>query len=371
VNRDQLDQDLEGVSASEAVGRILRKFWQPVARVVDITPQRVHHQRILGEDLVLFRDHSGAIAVLADRCPHRGVRLSVGEHVDGQVQCLYHGWRFDEAGRCTSAPDEKELFSQKVSVRAYLSREYLGLVFVWLGLGDPSEFQSHLEFEGADTHFAYIPDTWPCSFYLRLENTCDFSHIRWAHRGSGLSKHVPPNEGPEIEPTNDGFVMQLANGIAKAAPKVRFVFPNILKYEQPLDDTMGWLPHVTYRVPVDGHACISFVVAAIPQTALKLPVVGAASKPSVRGAQSEICRIGEDVLNGVRALSELNGHPHLTEIEDYVCCVGQGRAIDRPKYILGRQDKGIGMLRALWADAIGIERDRARGNKLDGVTGDA
>ena len=83
----------------------LRNRWYMLGTsdIVGATPV---HVRALGEDLVLWRDGSGAPRLMSDYCPHRGARLSIGDVVDGQLQCWYHHWRFDSTGQCTMVPSQ-------------------------------------------------------------------------------------------------------------------------------------------------------------------------------------------------------------------------------------------------------------------------
>jgi len=108
--------------------------WYVVARADEVTDKPVG--RVLwGEAIVLFRDREGRIQAVEDRCPHRQVRLSAGEVVDGQLECIYHGWRFNAAGDCTHVPYLET--SQKLptcTLRTYPVRELDG--FIWLYPGD-------------------------------------------------------------------------------------------------------------------------------------------------------------------------------------------------------------------------------------------
>ena len=93
-------------------GAVLRSYWQPVALVDEFDPaldprmaQRpLKAVRILGQDLVLFRDAQGAVHAWEDRCPHRGTRFSIGRIHEGKVVCAYHAWEFQPSGQCTFIP---------------------------------------------------------------------------------------------------------------------------------------------------------------------------------------------------------------------------------------------------------------------------
>ena len=89
------------------MGRVLRRYWHPCALSRDLpnpdcTPVRV---KILGEDLVAFRDAEGRVGLIGERCPHRGASLYYGLNRDG-LMCIYHGWKFDADGRCVDMPSD-------------------------------------------------------------------------------------------------------------------------------------------------------------------------------------------------------------------------------------------------------------------------
>jgi nitrite reductase/ring-hydroxylating ferredoxin subunit len=115
-------------------GELLRRFWQPVGLSAELTdlPRAV---RILGEDLVLFRDGQGRVGLLDAHCAHRGTSLYYGRIEPEGIRCCYHGWLFDAEGRCLDQPCEPPDSTYKHRVRQpwYPCREYHGLVFAYLG----------------------------------------------------------------------------------------------------------------------------------------------------------------------------------------------------------------------------------------------
>ncbi|WP_299021518.1 aromatic ring-hydroxylating dioxygenase subunit alpha [uncultured Tepidimonas sp.] len=158
-----------------------RDHWWPVALASAVGPTPLSCW-LLGEPLVLWRDEAGAMQVLADRCPHRGARLSLGAVVQGQLQCPYHGWRFDGAGRCRAIPALPAFIPAPAqAAHAYAACEAHGMVWVCLGqprvalpaLPDlPPRCVAHGPFDVAtsaprvvenflDTaHFAFVHDGW-------------------------------------------------------------------------------------------------------------------------------------------------------------------------------------------------------------------
>src|SRR6266849_3469715 len=113
---------LTRVGPGTPMGNLLRRFWQPFALATELPhadsdPVRV---RLLGEDLIAFRDTNAKIGLLATNCPHRGASLFFGRNEEAGLRCVYHGWKFDTAGACVDMPSEplESNFKDKVRARA-------------------------------------------------------------------------------------------------------------------------------------------------------------------------------------------------------------------------------------------------------------
>ncbi len=138
AKKDKLPEIARGLPAGLELG--LRNFWYPILQSHELPSEKPVGVTCLAEDLVVYRDAEGRPNVLFDRCPHRYVKLSVGRVLDGDLQCAYHGLRFNGKGACTLIPWESESSEQckKISVRAYPAAEVGG--FVWAYLGDAEKF---------------------------------------------------------------------------------------------------------------------------------------------------------------------------------------------------------------------------------------
>jgi len=119
------------------MGDLLRRFWEPALlseelAEPDCRPVRV---RLLGEDLIAFRDSDGKAGLLANNCAHRGASLFFGRNEESGLRCVYHGWKFDVAGRCVDMPNEpaESNFKDKVHQTAYPCREAGGVVWTYMG----------------------------------------------------------------------------------------------------------------------------------------------------------------------------------------------------------------------------------------------
>src|SRR5215471_12051157 len=123
---------LTQVGPGTPMGNLMRCFWQPFAlstelRTADSDPLRV---RLLGEDLVAFRDSTGQIGLLAQNCPHRGASLFFGRNEESGLRCVYHGWKFSIDGTCVDMPNEpaESDFKHKVKAVVYPCQERGGIV---------------------------------------------------------------------------------------------------------------------------------------------------------------------------------------------------------------------------------------------------
>src|ERR1700677_3380111 len=108
------------VEPETPMGKLLRRYWMPMLMSSELpaggTPKRV---RLLGENLVAFRDSRGAVGILDENCPHRGASLVLARNEDCGLRCLYHGWKIDVAGRVLETPPEPDELNFKDKVRAF------------------------------------------------------------------------------------------------------------------------------------------------------------------------------------------------------------------------------------------------------------
>src|SRR5438874_4646485 len=128
---------LTQTNAGTPMGELFRRFWLPAMLPselprADSDPVRL---RLLGEDLIAFRDTNGAIGVIQNNCPHRGASLFFGRNEEAGIRCVYHGWKFDVDGNCIDMPNEpaESDFRTKVKAVAYPTLERGGIVWAYLG----------------------------------------------------------------------------------------------------------------------------------------------------------------------------------------------------------------------------------------------
>ncbi len=178
------DEELTHVGPTTPCGEYLRRFWQPVIFSDDIKelPQRV---RLLGEDLVVFRDLSGTVGLLALHCPHRGTSLEFGLVSEHGIRCCYHGWLFDIDGAILETPGEPadSTLKDRLCHGAYPTHEYNGTIFAYLGPPDSQPpFPIYDSFERPG--YRLIPGRiyyYPCNWLQILENAMDPVHTAFLH----------------------------------------------------------------------------------------------------------------------------------------------------------------------------------------------
>jgi phenylpropionate dioxygenase-like ring-hydroxylating dioxygenase large terminal subunit len=114
----------------------LRNVWYLGTTSAEVKSQSMVTRKILGEPIVFYRDSKNKVSALRDICPHRGIPLSYGRVVKDQVECPYHGWKFDQTGACTEIPSlcsGQEMDTRKIKVRSYPVQETQGLIWIFMG----------------------------------------------------------------------------------------------------------------------------------------------------------------------------------------------------------------------------------------------
>lgn len=184
---------LTQVGPGTACGAVLRSYWQPVALVDEFDPELtpemalrpVKAVRVMGQDLVLFKDQHGRWGLLDRDCPHRGADLAFGRHEGDGLRCPFHGWKFDATGRCLETPAEpvNSKLCDRVKQRSYPVLERSGVLFAWLGEpGAEPPFPNFDCFTAPDTHVFAFKGMWQCNWLQAFEVGIDPAHTSFLHR---------------------------------------------------------------------------------------------------------------------------------------------------------------------------------------------
>jgi phenylpropionate dioxygenase-like ring-hydroxylating dioxygenase large terminal subunit len=176
-------------------GRLLRHYWQPAALVDELEGNRpVRAVTLLGEELVLFRTEEGGYGLIDRHCPHRGADLCYGRLEDGGLRCPFHGWLFDEKGNCLEQPAEPEgsTFYKRVKTPAYPCVERNGIIFAYMGPGEPPPFPAFDCFAAPKSHAFAFKGLIECNWLQALEVGIDPAHASFLHR---YLEDEDPSEG--------------------------------------------------------------------------------------------------------------------------------------------------------------------------------
>jgi 5,5'-dehydrodivanillate O-demethylase len=337
--------DFFSVGTDSLAGRYLRSFWQPVYRSQDLPNGQAKPIRILGLELTLYRGEGGIPHAVAFRCAHRGTQLSTGWVEGDELRCFYHGWKYGPDGQCTEQPAEPEPFCNRIRIQSYPVREYLNLIFAYLGEGDLPAFPCFPQLEGEGVLETDYPSVIPCSYFNRIENSVDEVHIPFVHRNSFYTTQLttlPEMSGEETE-----YGIARYGGRGDSARLAHFLMPNILlRTGMPWDEGERWRDVIAWRVPIDDSHHTVFGVSLVH-------VTGEAAeryreqRRAQRANRPNTVEIGNKVLAGEMHVDEA-GYNQIS-IQDYVAQVGQGVILDHQADHLGRSDAVIVLLRSIWA----------------------
>jgi len=368
------------VGAGTPAGKLLRRYWQPVALVDEMQgPRPVKAVKVFNEDLVLFREEKGRYGLIARHCAHRGADLAYGRLEGSGLRCAFHGWLFDAQGRCLETPAEPEgsRLCEHIRQRAYPVLEKSGVLFAYLGEGEAPALPRFDCFVAPDAYTFAFKGYWDCNWLQALEVGIDPAHASWLHRffededpaaSYGRQFRGTPSDSPmpiskvlrefdrpeiRVERTGYGMRLQTLRRISDAHTHVRvtnilfpqaFVIPmnaemTISQWHVPVDDTgCYWYSIFTsFGAPVDKETMRSQRLRTYPAPDYK-PIF---SRNNSWGFNAEEQR-----------RQTFTGMGFDINIHDQWACESQGPIQDRTHEHLGSSDKGIVLYRRLLMDAI-------------------
>ena len=331
-------------------GAYLRRFWQPVYHSPDLKPGQAVPLKIMCELLTLYRGENGSVHLVDGRCPHRGTQLSAGR-VEGEgLRCFYHGWKFASDGLCIEQPAEGSEFAHKVRIRSWPTREYLGLVFAFLGEGTPPDlplFPMFERFDGLVEIDSYLRE---CNHFQNVENALDMSHVGFVHsdnpasfRGIGLGRRLMAEES-EWGVT---YTFKRPDGARRVQ---QFGMPNVFYMTAlPTEPDIGWQESLFWWVPIDDARHIQFSLHRVPvrgEAARRFKEQRARRCSAIDLAHQDVCRA---ILDGRMSLKDVDrGRVDLVRLQDDIAQVGQGTVPNRAAEHLGRGDAGVIAIRRLY-----------------------
>jgi phenylpropionate dioxygenase-like ring-hydroxylating dioxygenase large terminal subunit len=187
---------LTQTGAGTPMGAYFRRYWLPALLATELPapdspPVRT---RLLGENLIAFRDSNGRVGLLDEFCPHRRASLFWGRNEECGLRCSYHGWKFDADGVCVDMPNEppEYAFDSKMRTTAYPTREYGGVIWAFMGPPDRVPELPKLEWARVPAGHAYISKRFQEANYLQaVEGGIDSSHSNFLHATVEAFRQAP------------------------------------------------------------------------------------------------------------------------------------------------------------------------------------
>ncbi|HKT18401.1 MAG TPA: aromatic ring-hydroxylating dioxygenase subunit alpha [Stellaceae bacterium] len=331
-------------------GRYLRRFWQPIYHSADLVIAKPVPLRIMGEAFTLYRGESGQVHLVDARCPHRATQLSSG-WVEGEgLRCFYHGWKFDGEGQCVEQPAEDSSYCDRIKLASHPVREYLGLVFAFLGEGAPPDLPLFPEFDAFGGVIEVDSYYRECNYFQNVENALDMSHVGFVHRDN-MAAYNGIGRGAQLR--SEESVWGIAYTFTRADGRERvqqFGMPNVFYMTAlPTDAEVGWQESLFWWVPIDDLRHMQFSLHRIPVSGEAGTRVKARHQERRVKIDLPHQRICDQILRGRLSLRDVDkSRVDLVRLQDDIAQVGQGRIADRDRERPGRADTGVIAIRRLW-----------------------
>jgi phthalate 4,5-dioxygenase len=361
-------------------GQLLRRYWQPAALLDELSgPRPIKPLKLLGEDLVVFRDEKGRYGLLGRACPHRGTDLAYGRLEDGGLRCAFHGWLFDIEGKCLQTPAEPDdsNLCRNIRQKAYPVIERSGILFAYMGSGTPPDFPRFDCFVAPHSHTFAFKGMIDCNWLQSLEVGIDPAHTSFLHRffhdedpkqgygklfrDTSIDSAIPmtkimrefPRPRIEVESTDFGFRIMALRQIDAQNTHVRvtnLVFPNAFVIPMSREMTI-----TQWHVPIDDTRHYWYAIF----TSFGSPV----DKDEMRRQRLQLYELPDYVPRKNKG-NNYGFDPHEQEHDTYTgmgadinvhdqwACESMGAIADRSREHLGQSDKAIAAYRRLLRASI-------------------
>ena len=366
---------LTEVGRGTPMGELMRRYWQPIGAAVDLESKWTKRVRMLGEDLVIFKDRQGRLGLIAEQCPHRRASFAHGIPTENGIRCPYHGWEYNAQGKCIHQPNEQDkcAFRDKVSTDAYPVQEMGGMLFAYMGPQPQPLLPRWDGFVAQGTIRIMGRTILPINWLQIMENSLDPVHTEWLH--GHHYEFLKEQEGVKVAISTRHLKIdfkefeygmtkhRLLEGHSEDGDDWKvghpIVFPNMLAVGN--GDEKSRYYSFQMRVPVDDtHTMHLWFNAYVPPQGVEVP------KHLLEKVHTyEVPFIDE---KGEFIVDNVDG-------QDMMAWISQGAIADRSLENLGATDKGIVMYRRMLKremqkvqagiDPMGIVRDTARNERID------
>jgi 5,5'-dehydrodivanillate O-demethylase len=334
---------LSQVGAGTPMGDLLRRYWMPIAGISELEKNPVKAVRLMGEDLVLYRDLSGTYGLVDRHCPHRRADMSYGFVEECGLRCNYHGWLYDEDGKTLEQPFEdvanpEARYRDKVRIKAYPVEAKAGILWAYLGPQPVPLVPTWEPFLWENGFVQVVISEIPCNWFQCQENSIDPVHFEWMHRNWSIrlrgekGPYAPRHLKLAFDEFDYGHTYRRVTEDAGEDDQLWTVgrvclWPNALFTGS----------HFEWRVPIDDENTLSVTwhFSRVPKE----------REPYVQGTIPTWHGPIKDALTGKWITSHVMN-------QDFVAWLGQGVIADRTKEHLGTSDRGVIMVRKRFVDDI-------------------
>ena len=366
---------LTEVGRGTPMGELMRRYWQPIGAAVDLESKWTKRVRLLGEDLVIFKDRQGRLGLIAEQCPHRRASFAHGIPTENGIRCPYHGWEYNAQGKCINQPNEQDkcAFRDKVSTDAYPVEEMGGMLFAYMG-PQPQPLLPRWDGFVAEGTIRIMGRTiLPINWLQIMENSLDPVHTEWLH--GHHYEFLKEQEGVKVAISTRHLKIdfkefeygmtkhRLLEGHSEDGDDWKvghpIVFPNMLAVGN--GDEKSRYYSFQMRVPVDDtHTMHLWFNAYVPPKGVEV------AKHLLEKVHTYEVPYVDD--KGEFIVDNVDG-------QDMMAWISQGPIADRSLENLGSTDKGVVMYRRMLKremqkvqtgiDPMGIMRDSSRNERID------
>lgn len=377
---EEMNRTLTRTGPGTDAGMVLRRYWQPVGLVDEFEGERpVRPVTLLGEKLVAFRNEDGSYGLIQRNCPHRGADLCYGRLEGGGLRCPFHGWLFDAHGGCIEVPAEPidSKLAERITTRAYPCVERNGIVFAYMGEGEPPAFPELDCFAAPNEYTFAFKGLIECNWLQALEVGIDPAHASFLHRyledddpAQGYGKQFRDYVGgtdlpmtrvlrefhrPDIKVDKTDYGLRITalrdlNGEAMHVRVTNQIFPQAITIPMSNEMTI-----TQWHVPVDDVTCYWYAIF----TSFGEPV----DKETMRAQRLElyempdyIPKIGKRNNYGFDAQEQMTktytGMGEDINVHDQWAVESQGPIQDRTTEMLCRSDMAIAAYRRMLLRAV-------------------